>query len=1229
MSRCAPFVQGVLAYSNSDLIANGFIPETGTVRDEEVRVIPASRIAIELQYSVRSDVTGTTLNDLAGGAGAGGLLGGLGGGAGFVLGNAIGSALLGDFEPTRSTFIYHLCEAETRINRPITVTESMLEEARDNDGIIQYEVRDYIIGVLGVTRTPIEFTDEEIENIGSSPGAQRGWSVNSDGAIIANFENFQAESEDNLFTRRVLDERKFDFRGDNYLSREDTQVFTNNGTDDLTDRVIEIQFPEALLASSDREPGDPLPEDPAEARVAPLIPGDRIYLTYSAATERIVRQAILARTFFFLFPGPFVERIGEDEVQAWNYKPYKFKVLKTHNVQFAPNDPVRADLRDLIQDEEVIANPDLTPEQKARRLRTEEMEAMRLTEVLNNTKTKRPFIKGIYAMDIRGIVAVSGVRDGTESIEVIVPAEEINDQEWWQSTIDSFIVNRPGYTNGELTDLSSANAVLRGFVFDVSDHVNAVCFDSEKFGYQRELAAAIQQVSKPDPDDPTKGVGFPNLDLITNGLSQRTRYDLSSAVFEPIRMSSIEGGAYFIRDCNKFFVDRTIQADMFIRTPFFFERFGDDARVYVERFSPQLPLSRDGGIWVFSSPAAFGQRMTVDEHPYNKLSYLVFNKDNADGESTLRYFEFEDSILRSQLQRTDLDPSSAERIHEAANLDDLEQSDINVIGYDLLLGNQPGYSGGREISTDAGRIALGKMTPAEAYSKSRLLFTQSDGATSVTVSGLGGAKTKSIVLKYRIKREFLDSPERLFSIIFPNEELVIDNIALPWVGQFSADRVETLVIDTRNYSDEVFRLSGSILQFVDFETIEAVTINDEAYEVAKVISSISSTCFDRSGNWYVFYEDERAVEGDFGDQPGEVDEGGSKEISCLISPDEGETWLDYKGVVQGVDSDDIKTPFVVVDQKANVIHLFFILNDALMHKEINPKLFDASDAFKAYKRPITFNATSDPLVGIAHFTEAGQKMRQTPLHVVIGNVSGEYLSDQLGISSGRRSNGLNPRIVLNGDRLDFEEGFASQDYYAFQDKKGGLSVVYAVNGGVYVRVSNDEGKTWEEAYQREGEGDVFIHQNSDVQEPREVAQLGGIYDPETGALNLAYVVDEMIFTKSFDGSVFSRDNLFLEQNLAAESSDSQPIFIVGSIPDDVRNSIISGQTPIKFPYPLSAAAIFDDTMGISDNLPPVGYVSSSGIVRMFYKDSFGNIRGLCYDPTQVQLDAKRRGNDGG
>ena len=76
MSRCAPFVQGALAFGAQDLISNGFIPEVGTVREEEIRLLPSNRISAEFQYSVRSDISGTSLNDLSPGGNTGFIFGG-------------------------------------------------------------------------------------------------------------------------------------------------------------------------------------------------------------------------------------------------------------------------------------------------------------------------------------------------------------------------------------------------------------------------------------------------------------------------------------------------------------------------------------------------------------------------------------------------------------------------------------------------------------------------------------------------------------------------------------------------------------------------------------------------------------------------------------------------------------------------------------------------------------------------------------------------------------------------------------------------------------------------------------------------------------------------------------------------------------------------------------------------------------------------------------------------
>ncbi len=155
---CSSLTQGTLAYNNIDLIPNGFINEFDEDRTgNQIRQLPSSRMQVELQYSIRSDVTGTSLNNLSPGGNAGFLLGGLSAGAGFVLGAAIGCTLVGDIEPTRSTFVFHVCESVTKLNREIELTEEMLTKATfETDGLLELDFdNEYLLGVLGVTKDPI------------------------------------------------------------------------------------------------------------------------------------------------------------------------------------------------------------------------------------------------------------------------------------------------------------------------------------------------------------------------------------------------------------------------------------------------------------------------------------------------------------------------------------------------------------------------------------------------------------------------------------------------------------------------------------------------------------------------------------------------------------------------------------------------------------------------------------------------------------------------------------------------------------------------------------------------------------------------------------------------------------------------------------------------------------------------------------------------------------------
>jgi len=1013
---CASFTQGILAYNNIDLIPNGFINEIDVDRDEnEIRLLPSSRLAVELQYSIRSDITGTSLNDLSPGGNTGFLLGGLGGGAGFGLGAALGCSLLGDIEPTHSQFVFHVCESNTKINKTIPVTQEMLDvvENTDNpDNIVEYEfTNEYILGVLGVTSDSLEFTDEEIETIGSTRGVQRGHNITQEGQIQADFSGFKHSGDKNLFIEIVRDERKFQYRADNNIPGDDlagANAFTSGSPDDLTDRKIKFKFP--VFLGEDFEG----PVEDESLRRKKLEIGDSIYITMVSTSNKIVRHAIFVSSFFFLFPNFIVERIGIDHVKAWSFRPFRFKAHKDASK--------KATLEDFEHDAAVDADEKLFEEDKEKNRRLEFIESQRVVECVNDTKNKSAYIRGFYFADTRGILSFD-VRERDFEPKLLIPAEDIRDQSWWTSFIQGHVDFGPGYNDKGELDVTSiaANRVLKGFVFDISDHVNAVCYDNDKFGYQRDLASAIKNVSSFDSNIDGTGIGFPNLDLIRLSLSLRHKYDLSSAKFEPYKMSSVEGGAYFVRDCNKIFTydqqfcaSGTLQADMFIRTPIIFDEYGRDARIYIERFTPQFALERDGGIWVTTRPA-FAANMAIDTHYLNHEAMMIFGK-----EETLNYFRFNDFSSRYHLSKSESNTSDTSRSHETPSFASLSQNDVQIVGFDQLISNQPGYSKGLEITREKGKILRGIETDGDVYEtvvakhkSGDITFVQNLDTGEVNVQGLQSRRIRTIQLFYKPLEDFRKQDFRYLSFIFPNNRFIIDNVALGHAGGDSGLE-QFVIVDSRYYYDDVLRIAGDILEHMLVTKIVFTIIKEEKYQENFIDTNRSSIVFDISGKAYIFYEDSKANEGEYelqdieipapGGQgpssfkPLEVVDGGTIEISCLISHDMGTTWVDHKGVVPTFGDEIVRTPFAIADKRSNIIHLFYVLNNNLMHKSIQPSLFVFEDSYKAWKRPVIYNETTPDNFGTSHFSGRGQQLRTRISSVVIGNTGeGSYLLKQFEI----------------------------------------------------------------------------------------------------------------------------------------------------------------------------------------------------------------------------------------
>lgn len=1253
----------VLAYDNIDLIPNGFIPEEGTVASpkthnqggviiserDKIRLLPSDRLYAEFWFGVSSRITGTNLADQ--GQGAFAALGFLGAGGGANIGFALGCTLIGDSERTISKWVFHVCDAETRLNRVHVLTKEEIASQT-------ITLPDYVIGFLGITREPIAFvtptnpltpeqideakkkTDDEVqaklgkrvapsqltesdmrvllgiqdlnelENLGNTHRSIRGWTTNAKGQIQATFKNYSWSDATNHFDSIVRDERKNRYRADNEFDRDKGHVFWNGNTDDLTDKKIRF-----VLSN----------EDPNAVGPPNLLKeGDKVYLSYSAAINPIFRHATANITNFFLFPSQDAYQLPPlDLVKEWNFKKFAFKVRK---------DPTRrAALSDIANDaaveKEITAaqnDASLTGPEKERkiaqfrtRILLDQIESQRLIESKLEKANRNPIIKGCYFADSRGLLFLD-FKESNQP-ELLVPRSAIADQAWFDSFIEELALTGAMDDNGQLNLSNANNTFFDDFLFDVSDHVNMIHYDNEKFGYERRFAKAISRCSVFNKNTTGTGVGAPNLDFVKNKTVGRDDYDLTSAKFDSVPMQ----GTAHLFSCNVTFVydlgfcnKGTISADMILRTPTFIAPMTKKTRIYVEQFSAQYALRKDGAIWVGTKPA-FQENYGVTTDPKRDFGFVVY-PDTANG--VTKYRAFDNGTLNKELSELSYKlPSTG---HSLPPIDDsLTEESIKRGGYDHLLGDQPGYFKGSEITTEDAQILMNKVSPS-IVSVDKLPLIKSNETGRLSINGKPDRRIRKITITYYPNSaDFLDNKERLLSFVFPNSKVVVDNIGVPYQGLLSSTP-RKITANVRYVNDETWFIDGSILKNMEILSVEAESISEEDYAKYKIGASVVSTCFDPSGNWLIFYEDSKGNEGSTINNgfnadgshlqgplernlPG-LSDSAATEISCLFSSDYGSTWFDFKAIVRTVAGETVGAPYAFVDYFTRKVHLFFVLNNTLMHKLIDTSLFDCEDAFLGYKRPLRFDQTTEKGYGLYHFTPGGQTIREATSSIVVGNLNGDYLENEVEISKEMKKQGrTDARIISAGDYTNYQEGFAEIDYFAFKDGAGQLKVMFVSNGKLYCRNSSNDGDSWFDVIPN----GMYVHKNNSLQELKPISTLGVVLDIKKEFSYLTYQSEGMLFMRKFESSISQSTDTKIADVLSPDSKIAKPMFVVGALSQEAKLSIKNKDTAIVFPY--SDVDLFGDAFSISET-PSLGYMTASGILRFFYKDAAGNFRAFSF-----------------
>jgi hypothetical protein len=168
--------------------------------------------------------------------------------------------------------------------------------------------------------------------------------------------------------------------------------------------------------------------------------------------------------------------------------------------------------------------------------------------------------------------------------------------------------------------------------------------------------------------------------------------------------------------------------------------------------------------------------------------------------------------------------------------------------------------------------------------------------------------------------------------------------------------------------------------------------------------------------------------------------------------------------------------------------------------------------------------------------------------------------------------------------------------------------------------------------------EIDIHKNwiDPEMEAGEIIEIKNIQvardDFNSDLVSILYFHNHMLFIRNFSAALLipvydvngNKVNEYLRKNLSLQNnSNNKPIFLIGNIPENIRakkieeidNGISLENSELFFDIPYSREEVerFDERFDVDVDTQTFAYVDISGLMRVFYKDSLGNLNVLSID----------------
>ncbi len=841
------------------------------------------------------------------------------------------------------------------------------------------------------------------------------------------------------------------------------------------------------------------------------------------------------------------------------------------------------------------------------------------------------------------------------------------------------INGNPTYTRNDLTKKIEDNIDLErepGFLFDLTDISNSLLFDREKIPYYRPFANALKNVSKFVGGFSASGVGIALLDLlgVANAAPAHMElnlYDLSYIEFynanaQPLKSYSCDEpfeihsyhypsesydantdaggmGAWYDRGHIEQQVlewrpsGGNIESYWKLSTPYFCGEYTRKSRVYTERFfGPSL----DNYSWIFVDTDPFvPHNISSDTHRHFDESLVVFKDDNI--HYGLCYNKFVGSNFEAQISTVEKDMN---RSHIREPYD--HNRDF-LVGQNRMLGDSPSYSHGIPIVDDVTKIC--KDLKGEEFWFSEEIY---NGA-SYSLNFADDIPKASIPSEWFIRKMTIDfwaldfddltDIEKYVSFYFEGSETSISDVKMLRYDQ-DVDGVIRMVVNFKYYYNGPLQFLGEFWKkmFIKSIMIRYTTINDSRnidsldIDDYKIKSGQNAVVYDGQGRLMVFY-----ANNDTGN------------IDAAVSYDDGDEWIIHKNLIRLIEGETTGMPFVIKDRDSDYVHLFYTLNDIfLMYKRINTSFFVYEDAFVEYTVSSSYDVDDydqtlekpeESYWGF--YTEEGKLLRQFPSYFIAGDATDSYFQEQLRIRDALNDDYASspetdvrqvPRFDFSGNQNEMRDSFKGDAYSIYMDDEGVFRLFMLSNGKLSIKRSNNY-FSWKYDVEEQIIHKDFIDDQLNRGTPEEIRNIQVVRNDFSGSLaSTLYFHNGMLFVRHFQSDLLfpfydsngnmNNDNM-KEYLTITEETTNRPIFLVGKIPENIKEARIreidngisheDSELFIYFPYNKEMLEKFDERFEVDVNTQVYAYTTKNGLIRIFYKDNFGNLNGIILDALNI------------